>query len=133
MKKEFDYIVFYDGECGFCQGIVQFVLRNDKKGEIHFAPIQSEFTSTFFDSLSEPRPDLSTFYFYSKGKLFKKSSAALRLCLKLKFPFPVLSFFLIIPFFIRDFVYDIVAKNRFNIASKSCYIPTVEEKSRFIS
>ena len=132
MNNKRNYIVFYDGECGFCQGIVQFVLRNDKKGEIHFAPIQSDFTNDFFDSLNEPRPDLSTFYFYSKGKLFKKSSAALKLSLKLKFPYPLLSIFLIIPFFIRDFVYDIVAKNRFNIASKSCYIPTPEEKSRFI-
>ena len=133
MNKEFEYIVFYDGECGFCQGIVQFVLSNDKRGNIHFAKIQSEFTNNFFDNLNEPRPDLSTFYFYSKGKLFKKSSAALMLSLKLKFPFPLFSVFLIVPFFIRDFVYDIVAKNRFNIASKSCYIPTIEEKSRFIN
>lgn len=133
MKKEFKHIVFYDGECGFCQGIVQFVLRNDKRGSINFAPIQSEFTNIFFDNLNKPRPDLSTFYFYSKGKLLKKSSAALKLSLKLRFPFPLLSVFLIVPFFIRDFVYDIVAKNRFNFASKSCYIPTDEEKSRFIN
>jgi len=133
VNKKFDHIVFYDGECGFCQGIVQFVLRNDQKGDIYFAPIQSEFTNGFFDKLNEPRPDLSTFYFFINGKLLKKSSAGLRLCLKLKLPYPLLSIFLLVPYFIRDFVYDIIAKNRFNIASKSCYIPTSEEKSRFIS
>ena len=126
-------IVFYDGECGFCQSTVQIILSNDKSSLIHFASIQSSFTTSFFQSINEPIPDLSTFYFYHNGQLYTKSNAALNVARLLKFPFPLLFIFKIIPKFIRDFSYDLIAKNRLKLASNSCRIPTVEEKSRFIS
>lgn len=126
-------IVFYDGECGFCQSTVQIILSNDKSSLIHFASIQSSFTTSFFQSINEPIPDLSTFYFYYNGQLYSKSNAALNVARLLKFPFPLLFIFKIVPKFIRDFIYDLIAKNRLKLASNSCRIPTVEEKNRFIS
>ena len=126
-------IVFYDGECGFCQSTVQIILTNDTSSLIHFASIQSSFTTSFFQSINKPIPDLSTFYFYHNGQLYTKSNAALNVARLLKFPFPLLFIFKIIPKFIRDFSYDLIAKNRLKLASNSCRIPTVEEKSRFIS
>ena len=126
-------IVFYDGECGFCQSTVQIILKNDHNSLIYFAAIQSDFTTHFFNEMGEELPDLSTFYFYSKGKMYRKSNGALKLVKYLKFPLPFLIVFKIVPSFIRDFVYDLVAKNRLKLASNSCRIPTVEEKSRLIS
>lgn len=126
-------IVFYDGECGFCQSTVQIILTNDTSSLIHFASIQSSFTTSFFQSINKPIPDLSTFYFYHNGQLYSKSNAALNVARLLKFPFPLLFIFKIVPKFIRDFSYDLIAKNRLKLASNSCRIPTVEEKSRFIS
>lgn len=126
-------IVFYDGECGFCQSTVQIILSNDTSSLIHFASIQSSFTTSFFQSINKPIPDLSTFYFYHNGQLYSKSNAALNVARLLKFPFPLLFIFKIVPKFIRDFSYDLIAKNRLKLASNSCRIPTVEEKSRFIS
>ena len=126
-------IVFYDGECGFCQSIVQIILSNDESSSIYFASIQSDFTTSFFKSINEPIPDLSTFYFFHKGQLYSKSNAALNVARLLKFPFPLVYFFIIVPRFLRDFCYDIIARNRLKLASNSCRIPTVEEKNRFIS
>jgi predicted DCC family thiol-disulfide oxidoreductase YuxK len=117
-------IVFYDGECGFCQSTVQVVLNNDKKGLIHFASIQSKFTEDFFNEIGEEQPDLSTFYFYTNNKLLSKSSAALYVARLLKFPFHLLFVFIVIPKIIRDFCYDIVARNRYKLTSNSCRIPT---------
>jgi len=132
-KMENRNIVFYDGECGFCQATIQFLLDHDKRGVIHYAAIQSEFTVNFFNQLGELQPDLSTFYFYSNGKLKSKSAGALSVLKFLTFPYPLLIVFRIIPQFIRDFVYDLIAKNRLKLASNSCRIPSVEEKGRFIS
>jgi len=126
-------IVFYDGECGFCQATIQFLLDHDRSGSIHYASIQSPFTVDFFNEIGEEQPDLSTFYFYSNGNLKSKSNGALSVVKFLKFPYPFLVVFKIIPRFIRDFVYDIIAKNRLKLASNSCRIPSSEEKSRFIS
>lgn len=126
-------IVFYDGECGFCQSTVQVILKNDHNSLVYFAAIQSDFTNQFFYQLGEESPDLSTFYFYNKGKIYSKSSGALKLVKYLKFPYPFLMIFKIVPKFVRDFVYDLVARNRLKLASNSCRIPTAEEKSRFIS
>ena len=132
MVEENRNIVFYDGECGFCQSTVQVVLNNDKNGLIHFASIQSKFTEDFFNQIGEEQPDLSTFYFYTNNKLLSKSSAALYVARLLKFPFPFLFIFILIPKFLRDFCYDLVARNRYKLASNSCRIPTPSEKSRFI-
>jgi len=126
-------IIFYDGECGFCQATIQFLLDHDKKGTIHYASIQSVFTVNFFKQIGEDQPDLSTFYFFVNGELKSKSSGALSVVKYLSLPFPFLVIFKIIPRFIRDFVYNIISRNRLKLASNSCRIPTPEEKKRFIS
>lgn len=127
-----DRIVFYDGDCGFCNRTVQFVLKNDRSRSIYFAKIQSEFTQNLFKRLNAPKPDLSTFYYLENNVLYKKSRAALKLNRYMTFPYVLGQVFWIVPRFIRDWVYDLIAKRRKRIMNGYCVILSSEEVKRFI-
>lgn len=125
-------ILFYDGSCGFCNRVVQFVLKNEKKSTINFASLQSEFAINF---LSEKgiTIDLSTFYWHENGTILSQSSGFLALCKHLKFPWNWLLIGKIIPQKIRDNIYQFVARNRHKINSSYCNLPSAEDNKRFIS
>jgi len=125
-------IVFYDGECGFCNRSVNFVLKNDRTKEILFAAIQSDFTNKLFKAKDWEKPDLSTFYFYENDSLYEKSTAGLRLAKYFKFPQKMFVVNWIVPRFIRDYFYDFIAKRRQRISKGYCVLPSTEEKKRFI-
>jgi len=132
MNIEGKKVVFYDGECGFCNRTIAYVLKKDKTNSILFASIQSEFTKNLFIEKKWTAPDLSTFYFFDNGQLFKKSKAALKVAKYLTFPYSLLQVFWIAPQFIRDRVYNIVARNRKKISNGYCFVPTSIEKELFI-
>ncbi len=132
MKKAPKKIVFYDGDCGFCNKSVQFILRFEKDKSIQFAALQSSFAERYFEENLLPKPDLSTFYFSDGDELFEKSDAALRVAKNLKFPVSLVRFFWIIPQFIRDKVYDFIAKRRQRLSNGFCVIPEKEDRKRFI-
>ena len=124
-------IVFYDGECGFCNRSVAFVLKHDKTKSIHFASIQSGYSIGLFEQNNWITPDLSTFYFYDNGELFEKSSAAIKVAKYFSYPQTSIRSLVVIPRFIRDDVYDLIAKKRHRISKGYCVVPTEQEKNRF--
>ena len=125
-------IVFYDGDCGFCNGTIQFILNHEKEPAFHFAALQSEFAQNFFDAHGLPQPDMSTFYFWDGERMWDKSSGALRVSGYLKFPFPLFKVGYVLPKFIRNAMYDFVAKRRHKIAAGFCALPTPEQRRRFL-
>ena len=132
MKNNDRNIVFYDGDCGFCNRTIQFILKFERKSELFFAPIQSDFALDFFKQNNAPKPDLSTFYFYSNYLLLTKSTAALAILPFLKFPFLILNIARIIPICQRDKMYDFIAKRRKKISSEFCVVPSEIQKNRFL-
>ena len=72
-------ILFYDGECGFCNHVVQFIMRHEKNADLYFSPIESEFATRFFQEKGCDQPDLSTFYLYNDFQLYTQSTGALKL------------------------------------------------------
>lgn len=132
MTNSNDLIVFYDGECGFCNRTVAFVLRHDTSKRIRFASIQSEYTLNLFKQKGFEAPDLSTFYFLENGALYKKSTAALRLLKYFSFPFSLFRVFWIIPRFIRDGFYNAIAKRRKRLSKGYCVMPAKEDSDRFL-
>ena len=133
MESAQQSIVFYDGDCGFCNRSVAWVMKRDQTQQIFFASIQSEFTSDFFTKNKFEMPDLSTFYFYSNGKLYSKSTAGLKVIKHFSVFWRILSFGIVIPRFMRDYVYDAIAKRRQRIFKSYCFIPLEEQKKRFLS
>jgi predicted DCC family thiol-disulfide oxidoreductase YuxK len=125
-------ILFYDGECGFCNSSVQFVLKNKKVNDIFFVTLQSKFAQQILNKKGI-QIKLDTLYFLKNDKIYSKSSAGLQLTKELKFPYPLFLGFYIIPKFIRDFVYTSIAKRRHNIRSGFCLLPKENEKKYFLS
>ena len=125
-------ILFYDGDCGFCNRSVNYVLKRDTSKSIHFASLQSEITKALFEKNNWQQPDLSTFYFMEHGELFKKSRAAFRVASYFPWYLKWFQVFRIVPNGVRDWVYDQVAKRRRKISKGYCVIPTEEEKCLFL-
>ena len=124
-------ILFYDGDCGFCNSSVQFALKH-QKNEIYFATLQSKFAIILLEK-NGIKIELDTLYFYNHEKIYNKSSGALRLAKELKFPYNLLFAFYIVPKFLRDTVYSFISKRRHKIKSGFCVIPKETEKKLFLT
>ncbi|UKN02171.1 DUF393 domain-containing protein [Paracrocinitomix mangrovi] len=131
METKKDPIVFYDGDCGFCNTSVQFIL-DKRKTDFYFVPLQSDYAK---EKLGEKniQINLDTIYFIKNGKLYDRSSAALQICKGLKGGYPLMMAFYIVPKFIRDVFYNAIAKRRHKIKDAHCVLPTVEERKFFLS
>jgi len=125
-------VLFYDGDCGFCNYSVQFVLDHERNTRVHFSALQSETAKLFFEDHQLPPPDLSTFYYWNGKQLYERSTGGLHVVKNLKAPYSWLSIFLIVPRFIRDGVYNWIAKRRHRFANQQCALPTPEQRKRFL-
>lgn len=125
-------IVFFDGVCNLCSGSVQWLLRHDKKQLFNFSSLQGEYASkTITDPVLKKTDSIILF---RKGKFYSKSTAVLKIASQIGFPYKFLSAFLIIPAFIRNIVYDFIARNRYKWYGKKeeCWLPTEEYTARFM-
>ena len=128
-------VIFFDGLCNLCNGAVQFVIERDQKNVFQFASLQSDFAKVELQNFDVDLSQMSSFILLEKGKLYQKSTAALRVAKKLKGLWPLLYAFIIVPPFIRNGVYNYIAKNRYKWFGKkeSCWVPTPELKNRFFN
>ncbi|MCH2533551.1 MAG: DUF393 domain-containing protein [Bdellovibrionales bacterium] len=128
MKK----IIFFDGVCNLCNQFVDFVLKADKKKQIHIAPLQGE---TAKKSLTkEELSNLSTVIYLKDKKTYKKSRAVLEIASDLGWPYKLLKIFIIIPTPLRDIIYSFISKYRYVIFGKrqTCRLPNEAEKQQFL-
>lgn len=132
--KTFEHIILFDGVCNLCNTSVQFVLKRDTKATFKFASLQSNAGQKLLAEFKLPLDEFNSFIYIANGKLYTRSSAALHVAKQLNFPWKLMFGFIIVPPFIRNFVYDIIAKNRYKWFGKreSCMIPTPELKQRFL-
>lgn len=127
-------VVLFDGVCNFCNAGVNFIIDNDPKKIFRFAALQSKAGKALLKKFNLSADALDTVALIENEKAYTKSSAALRIMRKLNQPFPLFSFISFVPPFVRDTVYDVVAKNRYRWFGKreSCCVPAPELKSRFL-
>ena len=127
-------IMLIDGLCDLCGHTVTFTVERDPKNRIQFAPLQSPAGQRILVQYHLPTSDFKSFVLIENEKAYTKSTAALKYFKKLSQPWPLLYVFIVIPKPIRDFFYDIVAKNRYRWFGKreQCLVPSAELKSRFL-
>ena len=128
-------VVFFDGLCNLCNSAVQFVIERDHKNIFHFASLQSDFAKLELQNFEVDIAQMNSFILLENGKLYQQSTAALRVAKKLNGLWPLLYAFIIVPPFIRNGVYNYIAKNRYKWFGKkeSCWVPTQELKSKFFN
>ena len=128
-------IILFDGVCNFCNFWVNFVIKRDKKDLFRFAALQSESARELTNKFNLDTSKQDTFILVAGDKIFTKSTAALMVCKQLNDPVRFLYPFIILPKFIRDFIYDLIAKNRYKLFGKreSCRVPTEEDKKKFLT
>jgi len=126
-------VIFFDGVCNLCNSSVQFVIEHDQKNQFKFTTLQGDYAKKMLPKFDTDPEKLNTILLLEDGRLYTKSSAALRVARKLNGLIPFLYAFIIVPRFMRDWVYDKIAKNRYKWWGKQkiCWIPTPELKSKF--
>jgi predicted DCC family thiol-disulfide oxidoreductase YuxK len=128
-------VIFFDGFCNLCNSSVQFVIERDPKNIFRFASLQSDYAQEKIVPFHISPEDLDSFILLENDKVYQRSTAALRVALKLTGLWPLLYVFIIVPPFIRNAVYNYIGKNRYKWFGKqeSCWVPTPELKSKFYS
>ena len=136
IKKEMDtskYYVFYDGDCGFCNFWVQWILKNDLKDQFMFAALQSDFGQEFLKERGLETKQLSTLYLWKPQSFYlKKSEAALKIASILGGKYSFIGYLSFVPKFISDFLYDKVAENRKKLATNTCFLTNEKERTKFV-
>lgn len=124
------HIILYDGFCELCSRSVRFVVKRDQHKQFTYIPLQSDEGKVLLKLYKIEHISDNTFVYIDSEIAYLKSTAALKVCKELK-GVKWLSIFLIVPKFIRDFVYSVVAKYRYKWFGKreECFLPAPPQPS----
>lgn len=127
-------VIFFDGVCNLCNAAVQFILKHDKAAVFKLAALQSDAAIHLLANQPIDAIASDSILLLDDGKVYSRSTAALRIAKQLSGGWRLLYIFIIVPAFLRDFIYNLVARNRYRIWGKleSCMVPAPEQQKRFL-
>jgi predicted DCC family thiol-disulfide oxidoreductase YuxK len=126
-------IIVFDGVCNFCNRVVQIIIRHDPSAQIHFTAQQTEAGEKLLHQYSI-KESISSVVFITKGAVYYQSDAVIEIA-KLLTGWPgVFKYTFIVPRFFRNYIYQLIAANRYRLFGKQdqCMVPKEEDKKRFI-
>ena len=126
-------VMFFDGYCHLCSRSVDFVLKHDPGARFKFLPLQSLRAQKLIEQSGLPK-ELDSLVLLENKTLHIKSTAVLHIVKHLSGGWPLFFPLIVIPVFLRDAVYDWIARNRFSWFARLdiCHLPTPENTSRFL-
>jgi predicted DCC family thiol-disulfide oxidoreductase YuxK len=127
-------VILFDGVCSLCNGAVQFIISRDGGKNFRFASLQSQTGQVLLRKMGIPASEFDTMVLLEGEKVYTRSTAALRIARKLGGGWPLLYSFIVLPRPLRDWVYNLVARNRYRLFGReeSCMMPTPDLKARFL-
>jgi predicted DCC family thiol-disulfide oxidoreductase YuxK len=127
-------VVVFDGVCNLCNTVVQTIIRGDPDGRFHFASLQSEGGRYLLKQHGVNALEPETVVLIRDGRVFTMSDAVLEIVRYMRFPYPLLLVGYMLPRFIRDALYRVVARNRYRWFGRqdSCMMPTPDLRHRFL-
>ena len=127
-------LLIFDGVCNLCNSSVNFTIRRDVHDYFRFAPYQSDAAQKILREHGFHSAQPESMILVEKGKLFLRSTAALRVVRKLRGAWPLCYVFIIVPPFIRNFFYGVIARNRYRWWGKreTCMVPGPELRKKFL-
>ena len=128
-------VILFDGVCNLCNRSVQLIIKHDPAAKFLFASLQSETGQQLLQQYHLQPNDLNSFILIQDDKVYNRSSGALRVAGQIKGAWKLLYAFMIVPKFIRDAVYNWIARNRYKWFGKknACMVPGPELKARFLT
>ncbi len=128
------HVLFYDGVCAMCNGIVKAMLSMDRDARFYFAPLQGETAARARELCPNFPSEIETVVYLRQGEVFLRSRAAALAMAELPYPAKALSWFRFLPAWLTDFFYGIVARVRYRVFGKyeQCPVPPAEARSRFL-
>ena len=126
-------LILFDGDCNLCNRSVQFVIARDPAARFRFAALQSEAARAALAAAGHAGPLPDSIVLVVDGRVRTRSAAALAIARRLGGLWPLLSVFWLVPYPLRDLVYDWIARNRYRWFGKqeTCWVPTPELRARF--
>ena len=127
-------IILFDGICNLCNASVRFILKRDPSKKFLFASLQSDAAEKLLLQYKEKKIGMDSILLIEDGKVYQKSTAVLKICRNLNWPWRMFSAASQLPESFTDKVYDLIAKNRYQWFGKkdSCTMMMPEFKNRFI-
>ena len=128
------WLILFDGVCGWCTGWVRFLIKFDPDKRFQFSPLQSALGQHMLNKYDLVPAGLSTFVVITSDGYLTKSTAALHLMHRLGGMWRIVYIFILIPQFFRDWVYDLIARYRYQLRGTltACYRPPQEYEDRFL-
>ncbi|MBZ0202600.1 MAG: thiol-disulfide oxidoreductase DCC family protein [Ignavibacteria bacterium] len=127
-------IILFDGVCNFCNSSVNFIMSCDKHDRFRFAALQSEPGIELQKKYGLDFNDIQSFILIDGNRFYRKTTAALKVGWYLGFPYNIFYPLILVPPFIRNIIYNIIAKYRYKWFGKkeACRIPTPDERAKFL-
>ena len=127
-------VIIFDGQCVFCSGWVKFALKRDKNKTYRFMTAQSATGAALYRHYGLDDRNYETNMLLVNGKPYLRSEGSIRMVAGLGFPWSLLKVFSLVPRPLLDRIYEFVARNRFRLAGRmeTCYVPTPEDRARFL-
>jgi predicted DCC family thiol-disulfide oxidoreductase YuxK len=128
-------LVLYDGVCALCNGLVKFVVKRDRRDRFRFAPLQGELARGIVAKHGGDPDQLDTMYLVlDDGRVLKRGRAALRTIRGVGGAWWLMGVFAVLPSFVLDFFYGLVARRRYKMFGKleACPVPPPEQRHKFL-
>lgn len=128
-----DKVILFDEECILCNGWCKFIIQHDKEFLFKLTSMQSKKGQEILCFLNKNREHFDTMFLINNNQIYEKSTAVLEIVKTLPFPIRLLSIFKVIPSFFRDYLYNLIALNRYKLFGKTNECVLVEkEPDRFL-
>lgn len=127
-------LILIDGVCNLCHGAANFIIDRDPAGIFRFASLQSSIGQKACQKFGFDPAEMNSLILIEDGTPYRRSTAALQIARRLSFPWNLCWVGIVIPRFLRDGLYDIIAQRRYRWFGKTdtCRLPTPERKARFV-
>ena len=130
-----DRVVLFDGVCKLCGAWARFLIRFDRKHVFRLASVQSPEGRAILEWLGLPTDYFESMVLVEGNRAFRQSTAFIRVMARMPFPWPLAVVIWLIPSFIRNWLYDRVALNRYAMFGRheACLLPVPDHQKRFLS
>jgi len=127
-------IILFDGVCNFCNRTINIILKYDKDAYFQFAPSQSNAAMGIMQQFSLEQQAITSVILIDNEKVYTKTDAVIQIANRLSGWPSLFSLLKFIPKSIRNFGYDLIAKNRYTLFGKrdQCMIPGASARNRFL-